>query len=488
VETRDQSVGRRSAWVMNLSAHSVECVSPADLNIWETAWCGPDAIAAIVSEGSSEDDWYRAQLARIDLKRAEVEMLYKPQAQLGSLSGSPDGRYVAVVEAVCSDRYLCAGKLLIVDSSGVGAQSIETLHVDVTFTTWRDNAHLLIAGIRHLETVVAELDLVAGGVSEQWRSEELYSQSPFYPQAVPCGPKGFAMVVHGFQQPQRVVRGEAGHVHTVVNLGHAGTDAIARQLRPVEPYRWAAPDGQEIEGWLMRGVGSKPAPLVMEVHGGPIWRWSPFFLGRSAYHFMLSELGYAFFWPNPRGSSGRGQEFARTVVGDIGGMDARDLLSGIDALVAAGIADAGRIGVMGASYGGFTTSWLITQDLRFSAAISVSPITNWVSHHLTCNIPYFDAYSLASDYSDQGGHYFTRSPITFAHRAKTPTLNICGALDRCTPSGQAREFHNALLHHGVETELVTYPTEGHGVRSFPAIIDYAARIVDWFTWHLPEAR
>lgn len=167
----------------------------------------------------------------------------------------------------------------------------------------------------------------------------------------------------------------------------------------------------------------------------------------------------------------------------MGGADTHDYLSGLDRLVADGVADPQRIAVMGGSYGGFMTSWLITQDQRFAAAIPVAPVTNWTSQHLTSNIPYFDTFCLGSDFTDRDGNHYLRSPILHANRVKTPTLNICGALDRCTPPGQAREFHNALRESGVPSVLVTYPQEGHGIRSFPAMIDYAARVVSWFdTW------
>jgi dipeptidyl aminopeptidase/acylaminoacyl peptidase len=84
-----------------------------------------------------------------------------------------------------------------------------------------------------------------------------------------------------------------------------------------------------------------------------------------------------------------------------------------------------------------------------------------------------------------GGSYFTRSPVLFAAQARTPTLNICGALDRNTPPGQAMEFHYALKEHGTESVLVTYPREGHAIRGFPAVFDYGARVVDWFERKLP---
>jgi dipeptidyl aminopeptidase/acylaminoacyl peptidase len=226
----------------------------------------------------------------------------------------------------------------------------------------------------------------------------------------------------------------------------------------------------------------------MMVHGGPVWQWRPAWLGRgSALTIMLIRRGYAVFFPNPRGSSGRGPEFIRPVYGDLGGADAQDLLSGLDALVARGIADPTRLGITGGSYGGFMTSWLITQDARFAAAVPVAPHTNQVTEHLLGNIPHFMSLFLQDKYNNPGGKYFSCSPIMHAHKTKTPTLNICGALDRCTPPEEAVQFHNALLENGVTSVLTMYPEEGHGVRKFPAAIDYAARIVAWFETHMPGA-
>ena len=100
------------------------------------------------------------------------------------------------------------------------------------------------------------------------------------------------------------------------------------------------------------------------------------------------------------------------------------------------------------------------------------------------------AMFLADRYTNPEGQYFQRSPIMHAHKARTPTLNICGALDRCTPPEEAMQFHRALLENGVKSVLVTYPEEGHGIRKFPASIDYASRIVGWFEEHMlsPEGR
>jgi len=203
-------------------------------------------------------------------------------------------------------------------------------------------------------------------------------------------------------------------------------------------------------------------------------------MGRQRGAELLAAAGYAVFYPNPRGSSGRGQDFAGRVRGDMGGADTHDYLSGLDALVARGIADPEKMAVTGVSYGGFMSAWLITQDERFAAAVVISPVTNWYSQHRTSQIPFFDELFLEPGASAPGGLFFDRSPAFFADRVNCPTLVLTGDLDKNTPPTQALEFYNSLLEHGTETALVRYPGAGHGARRFPEQMDLMARALDWF--------
>lgn len=200
---------------------------------------------------------------------------------------------------------------------------------------------------------------------------------------------------------------------------------------------------------------------------------------------LLVAAGYAVLSLNPRGSSGRGQAFAELVRGDMGGADTYDFISGVDALVEQGKADIARVGTTGISYGGFMSSWLITQDQRFAAAVPVSPVTNWVSQHWTSNIGGFDDLFLGSVATDPTGNHVLRSPVQLADRVRTPTLHVTGGLDRCTPPSQAQEFHQALAEHHVRSELAIYPHEGHGIAAFPAAVDATARTLDWFMQWMP---
>jgi dipeptidyl aminopeptidase/acylaminoacyl peptidase len=481
VEAGDESFRWRRVWVYDVAANTVRRVSSNDRNVWEAVWCGEGAIAAIVSTGPSEGLWYRATLELIDIGTGAHRELYRPKDQLGWPAATLSGRHLAVVEAVCSDRWIVAGDVKLIDIASGEIATLDTKGIDVTHAEWRSEASLLLSGHRGFDTLTAVWDANTRVAREVWTSRELTGAGR-YVSVSGLGETGdFVVIAESFLRAPEVGVVQAGMYRTVKSLGMKCGEPTQKDLS-VDCLTWQAPDGIEIQGWLLRPKESGPHPLVMYVHGGPVWHWRPAWLGRprSMPLIMLLDRGYAVFLPNPRGSSGRGQEFTRRVVGDMGGLDTYDCLSGLDHLIAQGIADPHRLGVMGVSYGGFMASWLITQDSRFAAAVPIAPVTNQVTEHLISNIPHFVELFLADHYSNPTGKYFQRSPIMFASRVKTPTLNICGALDRCTPPTEAMQFHKALLENGVESMLATYPLEGHGIHSYPATVDFAARVVGWF--------
>jgi dipeptidyl aminopeptidase/acylaminoacyl peptidase len=474
----------RSAWIYEPSTQRTRCATPAGLNIWEAAWCGNDTFVAVVSSGPGEGSWYGAHLERVHVETLEHRKMLSPHDQLGMPEAAPSGRHVAVISAVCSDRGIVAGEVMLIDAnSGVSAR-IDTRRVDVSYVEWRSDRLLLLAGHRAFEMIVGLYDVVCGDFREIWTSTEICSGGR-YLGVSGCGASGdFALQAEGFLRAPEIAVVTGGRYRTVRSLD-VGYGRQSAAIAGVEQVAWRAPDGLGIQGWLLRPQGEGPHPLVMNVHGGPVWRWSPMWLGRSrsAPMLMLARRGCAIFLPNPRGSTGLGTEFVRHVVGDMGGADTYDYLSGLDHLVARGVADPKRLGVFGISYGGFIASWIVTRDARFAGAVSVSPVNNYVTQHLLSNIPQFVSLFLADDYTNCKGRYYERSPVLFANRVKTPVLHVCGALDRCTPAVEAMQFHNAIRENGGTSSLVVYPEEGHGVSGFPAAIDYAARLIGWFDAH-----
>ena len=458
-------------------------VNAAGTNVWEGAWAGPAALLLVTSPDPGEGAWYTAQLHRIEVATGAAELLQTPEQQLGWPAATQSGERWAFVTATCSDRWVVAGDLHI--ATGPGEDTVvDTAGVDVTWIQWIDEQRLGYFGLRGLTTVAGIYDVAAGKAGETWTSATL-TCGDRYPQGRFLADGSAAVVLQGYTRyPELAFVGD-GAPAQVASLRHPGADYVSSVAGTIEPVRWPAPDGLQIEGLLCVPGTPGPHPLIVLVHGGPVWAYRDRWAMGYVYTPLLVSRGYAVLHPNPRGSSGRGQDFARAVLGDMGGADTDDYLAGIDALVQAGIADPARIGVTGGSYGGFMSAWLITQDQRFAAAVPMAPSTNWYSQHHTSNIPFFDALFLADEPRARTGRFPDRSPLFFADQVTTPTLQTTGALDRCTPPGQAVEFHNALRECGVESALAIYPGEGHGVRKFPALIDQCARTLGWFEQHMP---
>ncbi|MFD4635907.1 S9 family peptidase [Lentzea sp. NPDC058436] len=471
----------RSLWLCTPGTGALQRLSPEGLNCWEAGWSGSGRVVAITSTGPGEDDWYEAALSLIDLD-GTARTLLTSDVQLGLPTGSPDGRLVAVAQAVCSDRWLVAGDLLLVDVESGEVRQADTRSVDVTRLEWIDDARLGYLGQRHLNSVAGVLTVADGSVSEVFDtalacggSTAVHTDGAFTADGRVC------TIQDSYRLPQQLVLD--GQV--LATTAHPGTDYLLSVAGTSAPVTWHAPDGLEIEGVLCTPDGDGPFPLVVNVHGGPVWQFRDMWSMRAQWVPLLVSRGYAVLNPNPRGSSGRGQAFAAMVAGDMGGADTHDILSGIDALVDRGIADPTRIGLIGGSYGGFMSSWLVTQDDRFAAAVPIAPVTDWRSQNLTSNVAAWGARFLSANPAEREVMTLDRSPVTHAGKARTPCLNVAGAIDNCTPPGQAQEFHRALRANGVPSALVVYPQEGHGVRSYPAQIDFLTRVLAWFERHMP---
>lgn len=481
-----EPTGRRSAVLVDTATAAARPVDLGGANVWEAVWCGPEALAAVVSDSPGEESWYATRLVHARLGDPAVTELHRGGVQLGRPAATPSGRRVAVVEAFCSDRSLVAGSLVVLDTTAPDAPPLrpDSAGVDVTRCCWRTEDVLAFIGVRGLRTVAGEVDVVTGTVRETWVSDG--STSGSHPEAAWSADGTVHAVAESWAAAPHVVTVAGGTERTVLDLAHDGTRELVRRAGRIAPVSWTAPDGVVVEALLVTPAvdGDGPVPLVLDIHGGPVWAWrNQFRMGQHTTP-LLAALGFAVLLPNPRGSSGRGQAYARLVERDVCGPDTDDFLSGLDHLVAAGIADPARLGVTGTSYGGTMACWLPTQDTRFAAAVPVSGGTDWVSFHFTTDIPDFDPLVLPGDALDPGGEYVRRSPLTHARTVRTPVLHLAGARDTCVPVGQAMEFHRALSLRGAVSELVVYPLEGHGVHDFPAVADAVERTVGWFCRYL----
>ncbi len=251
-----------------------------------------------------------------------------------------------------------------------------------------------------------------------------------------------------------------------------------------EVVTWKGADGMEVEGVLLKPVGFAAGtkyPTLVVAHGGPAGAYvNGFRLGGLEGGQVWANKGWAVFYPNPRGSTNYGEKFLQNNVNDWGGGDFKDIMTGVDALVARGIADPDRLAHIGWSYGGYMTAWVITQTTRFKAAMVGAGLTNMWSMYGTNDIPsvlisYFGGIPNARTLP----LYLDRSAMSHIDKVTTPTLILHGAQDERVPVGQAQELFRGLKDRGKPTELVFYPREGHGISEYYHQKDRMQRIYDW---------
>ena len=480
----DAEAERRSLWVVDVESGEARRISSELRNVWEADWCGAGQAVAISSEGAGEDAWYAAGVSMFDLETGAERPLATSEVQLGWVAGSPAGDRVAVIEAVCSDRVVVCGDLRVIDVASGLISPVDLGDVDASRATWLDDDRLLVFGRRGLRSLALEISLGTTEVRELWATDG--SVGELYHPSGAAFDGGVAVVTSSHRRPPSIVAVSSdGAERDVAAPRHAGHEVVFDALTRCEVMRWTAPDGLEIEGLLTVPHGDGPLPLVLDVHGGPIGNIDDRFPG--TLHALLLSRGFAILAPNPRGSTGHGQDFARRVVGDMGGLDVADVLTGVDAAVASGVADPDRLVLTGGSYGGFMAAWIPTRDQRFKASVAISPVTDWWSERFDSSLGAWVGDFLGGEPNDVPDEYTGRSPVLQVTNVTTPVLLTSGRHDRATPVGQAVEFYRALRERGVPSEVVVYPQEGHGVGEFPAILDLATRTVAWFERFLPPA-
>ena len=255
-------------------------------------------------------------------------------------------------------------------------------------------------------------------------------------------------------------------------------------LAQSEIVKWKSNDGTEVEGVLTKPVGytSGKVPFLLNPHGGPTGASLNSWSGTVQ---VLAANGFAVLQPNFRGSTGKGLAFAQANKNAWGKGDFEDCMTGVDAMIAAGIADPDRLGAFGWSYGGYMTFWILTQTDRFKAVSPGAGLTNIYSMYSQNDIQRY----LRWFYSDKAPWdatdlYWDRSPMKYIRNVKTPTLILHGQADTRVPIAQAQEFYIALKERNVPVEFVVYPREGHGFTEPRHNLDRVRRYVRFFARYL----
>ncbi|MFN8539120.1 MAG: S9 family peptidase [Thermomicrobiales bacterium] len=234
-------------------------------------------------------------------------------------------------------------------------------------------------------------------------------------------------------------------------------------IQPAERIAYTSTGGAAIEGWVIKPADFDPArqyPLMLKIHGGPHGTYGNAF----SHEFqLLVAQGYVLLYVNPRGSQGYGQDFAHCIRADWGNLDYADIMAGVDHVVAQGYVDADRMAAGGASYGGYMTCWILGHTDRFKAVVTERVVSNFNSFWGTSDIGQtFGAWELGGKTPVEDPEVYRRcSPITYMHRATTPTLIIHGEMDLRCPMEQSEQAFIVLKRAGVPVDFVRYPDESH---------------------------
>lgn len=267
-------------------------------------------------------------------------------------------------------------------------------------------------------------------------------------------------------------------------LTHMNPQSTDFQLGSTEVIHWKSSDGWPVEGVLVKPVGYQEGhhyPLLLRVHGGPT---GAFLNNYNLDAQFWAGKGWAVLFTNPRGSTGYGEKFLRGNLNDWGGGDYRDIMSGVDTVVASGVADPDKMAEWGWSYGGYMTCWIVSQTHRFKAAMMGAGLSDLVSMYGSTDIPdylggFFDGYPDAETLAA----YRKRSGLTYVDQVTTPLLMLQGAVDERVPTSQSLEFFRALKDRGKKVELVFYPREHHGFTEYYHQLDRMQRIYDWISYY-----
>ena len=463
--------GKRTARLLTKEARSVN----------EFSWA-PDGKTIVFDHQKTPlaDDWPSGDLATVSVADGTVTPLATSARAEDRATYSPDGRFIAFTLSDDPPSWAQERRVQVVPVGGGPTRALaDTPDSQPTIVGWSgDGRQIIVSEAQGLRGRVMALPVdgspavVLGGDASVSAPalNRTGTALGFAVQDFESPPEPFVMRLDAAGTPRKVAAVQASFT---APLGHS------------EPLTWKSPDGRQIEGILTYPVGYRAGtkvPLLLVIHGGPAGVFARTFIATpSPYPIAaFAARGYAVLRANPRGSSGYGKAFRFANRSDWGGGDYRDLMSGVDRVIEMGVADPNRMGVMGWSYGGFMTSWVVTQTKRFKAASAGAPVTNLMSFTGVADIPSFLPDYFGGEHWDTFEAWRTHSAMFTVKGVTTPTLIQHGEADVRVPISQGYEFYNALKRQGVTTRMTVYPRQPHGFVEPKMTLDAARANLEWF--------
>ncbi len=487
----EEEFGIQKAYITDLSASKKDSrVLNVSGSVYLMAWSkdGSKLAVSVTPTLSVDDSYMKQQVVIVDAKNGNVIRSLENKGKLGQMAWSPDGKHLAL-KAAKDINDPSDGRILIVTGDGTKPAIIDEGFLgQYDHISWTDANVIHFHASEGTASVLGSIKMDGTGKQVLFKSEN-----------------------HAITNFSRAANGAISFVaSTPTHPGELFTIASSKNAVPVkrtdsnpwlseiklgkqEVIRYPARDGKyEIEGMLIYPVNYQAGtavPLITVVHGGPEAHYSNGWLtGYATPGQLAASEGYAVFYPNYRGSTGRGIDFIYTSQGDPGGKEFDDIIDGIDFLIGKGIADKNRVGVTGGSYGGYASAWMSTfYSNRFAATVMFVGISNNLSLWGTSDIPQEMFHVHFRKYIwDDWKFALERSPIFYVDRAQTPILIMHGANDPRVHPGQSQELyrHLKIRKPDVPSRLIYYPGEGHGNTRSGSRYDFNIRMMQWFDTYL----
>lgn len=478
--------GFQQAFVVPADGGTARQVSSGNYHHRQPAWSA-DGKSLIVS-GNRSDDWeydYRnSELYRVDLVSGVITPLTNSLGPDHHPSLSPDGKHLAWLGYVDRKQAYQLTRLRIANADGSNRrQLLDGLDRSVSGIHWAaDSSGLYFQYDDHGRTKIA---FVSVNDDLHVLTDNLGGTSvgrPYSGGSFSVAENGAVAYTHTRPEyPAELAVYQDEQLSLITDLN---SDLLNhRRLGETRGIRWTSTaDQRDIQGWIVLPPdfdSKKKYPLLVENHGGPILNYGERF---SPEMQIYAAAGYVVFFPNARGSTGYGEEFANLLHHNYPGQDYDDTMSGVDAVIEQGFIDPDQLFVTGGSAGGIMAAWMIGKTDRFRAAAVIKPVMNWSSKTLTADnwYGYYDTRLPGTSWTNPED-YLRFSPISLVGNVTTPTLVMVGMEDLRTPPSEAKQLYHALKYRRIPTMLVELPGASHFIAKKPSqMIDKLQNILAWF--------